>query len=82
MQTDLEEAKAAEIAKLQNTIQSMHGKVEETTSLLSKEKEAAKKAIEEVSSIVKETPVAVEDTAKIESLSTEMDTIKVIITIV
>nr|GMD17182.1 myosin-9-like isoform X1 [Ipomoea batatas] len=73
---DLEEAKAAEIAKLQNTIQSMHGKVEETTSLLSKEKEAAKKAIEEVSSIVKETPVAVEDTAKIESLSTEMDTIK------
>nr|GMD12172.1 myosin-9-like isoform X1 [Ipomoea batatas] len=76
LRTDLEEAKAAEIAKLQNTIQSMHGKVEETTSLLSKEKEAAKKAIEEVSSIVKETPVAVEDTAKIESLSTEMDTIK------
>ncbi|XP_019178734.1 PREDICTED: myosin-11-like [Ipomoea nil] len=76
LRTDLEEAKAQEIAKLQDKLNSMQGKVEETTSLLSKEKEAAKKAIEEVSSIVKETPVAVEDTAKIETLSTEMDTLK------
>lgn len=74
----MEEAKAQEIAKLQNSLQALQSKVDETSTLLTKEKEAAKKAIEEASSVVKETPVPVEDTAKIESLNSEVENLKVI----
>lgn len=78
MQTDLEEAKAHEIAKLQNSLQAMQAKVDETNALLVKEQEAAKKAIEEAPPVIKETPVIVEDTKKVESLTAEVESLKVI----
>ena len=77
-QTDLEEAKAQEIAKLQNSLQAMQAKVDETNALLVKEKEAARKAIEEAPPVIKETPVIVEDTKKVESLTEEVESLKVI----
>lgn len=43
LRTNLEESKAQEIAKLQNSLQDMQSKVDETTSMLAKERENAKK---------------------------------------
>ncbi|KAG9142902.1 hypothetical protein Leryth_016271 [Lithospermum erythrorhizon] len=76
LRTDLEEAKTQEISKLQESLQAMQNKVEETNALLLKERETAQKAIEEASSIVKETPVPVEDTEKIDALTVEVDNLK------
>ncbi|KAF5740507.1 putative myosin XI [Tripterygium wilfordii] len=47
LRTDLEEAKAQEIAKLQNSLQEMRNKIEELNILVVKERDAAKKAIDE-----------------------------------
>ncbi|KAI3449741.1 hypothetical protein Pfo_006406 [Paulownia fortunei] len=71
--SDLEESKAQEIIKLQQSLEAMQSKVDETNALLVKECEVAQKAIEEASLIVKETPVPVEDTAKIEALTAEVE---------
>lgn len=57
----------------------MRNKVDETNALLVKEREAAQKAIEEASAAIKETPVHVEDTEKIEALSAEVETLKVML---
>ncbi|KAL2510788.1 Myosin-11 [Abeliophyllum distichum] len=76
LRTDLEEAKGQEIAKLQQSLQAMQSKVDETNALLLKEREASQKAIEEASSIVQETPVPVEDTEKVDALTAEVENLK------
>ena len=76
LQTDLEEVKAQEIAKLQNTVQAMQGKLDETNCLLEKERESVK-AFEEAPPVVKDTQVMVEDTEKINSLQAEVESFKV-----
>ncbi|XP_047164405.1 myosin-11-like [Vigna umbellata] len=76
LRSNLEESKAQEIAKLQNLLQEMQNKFDETNALLIKEREAAKKAIDEAPPVVKETQVIVEDTQKIESLTVEIDSLK------
>lgn len=77
LQTDLEEAKAQEVTKLQNSLQEMQAKLDEANASLVKEREAAKKAIEEAPPVVKEKEVLVEDTKKIESLTAEVEGLKV-----
>lgn len=77
MQIDLEEAKAQELAKLQNSLEAMQKKVDEANTLLVKDRDAAKKAIEEAPPIIKEVPVYVEDTKKVESLTEEINNLKV-----
>lgn len=79
MQTDLEEAKGQEIAKLQQSLQAMQEKIDEANDLVIKEREASQKAIEEATSIVEEKPVLVEDTEKIEALNAEVENLKVIL---
>ncbi|KAM1052126.1 hypothetical protein ACFX19_034171 [Malus domestica] len=76
LRTDLEEAKAQEITKLQNSLQEMQTKLDESNALIVKEREAAKKALEEAPPVVQETQVMVEDTAKVESLTAEVDSLK------
>ncbi|KAH9699052.1 Myosin-11 [Citrus sinensis] len=76
LRTDLEEAKAQEVAKLQNSLQEMQAKLDEANASLVKEREAAKKAIEEAPPVVKEKEVLVEDTKKIESLTAEVEGLK------
>ncbi|KAL3649699.1 hypothetical protein CASFOL_006102 [Castilleja foliolosa] len=76
LRADLEEAKTQEITKLQNLMEDMQKKVDETNAMLIKEREAAKKAIEEAPPVIQETPVYVEDTKKIESLTEEIDKLK------
>ncbi|KAF3452326.1 hypothetical protein FNV43_RR02759 [Rhamnella rubrinervis] len=76
LRTDLEEAKAQEISKLQSSLQEMQNKVNETNALLIKEREAAKKAIEDAPPVIKETQVLVEDTQKVESLTAEVEGLK------
>lgn len=56
----------------------MQSRVDETNALLVKERENAKKAIEEAPAIVQETKVIVEDTQKIEALTAEVESLKVI----
>ncbi|KAK1263833.1 hypothetical protein QJS04_geneDACA009534 [Acorus gramineus] len=77
LRTDLEEAKAQEIAKLQNSLQIMQNKMEDANTLLVKEREAARKAIAEAPPVIKETQVLVQDTAKIDSLTAELEILKV-----
>ncbi|KAK1288090.1 hypothetical protein QJS10_CPB19g01162 [Acorus calamus] len=77
LRTDLEEAKAQEIAKLQNSLQVMQNKMEDANALLVKEREAARKAIAEAPPVIKETQVLVHDTAKIDSLTAELEILKV-----
>ncbi|KAL9273072.1 Myosin-11-like protein, partial [Drosera capensis] len=74
--TDLEEAKAQEISKLQSSLQSMQTKIDEANALVVKEREAAKKAIEEAPPVIKETQVFVEDTKKVDSLREEVEGLK------
>ncbi|KAG6515202.1 hypothetical protein ZIOFF_025590 [Zingiber officinale] len=79
LRTDLEEAKGQEIAKLQNSLQELQSKVDETTAMLVKEREAARKIIEEAPPVVKETTVLVQDTEKIDSLTAEVENLKVLV---
>ncbi|TYH60082.1 hypothetical protein ES332_D08G268200v1 [Gossypium tomentosum] len=76
LRTDLEEAKAQEVMKLQNTMQEMQKIIEETNALLAKERETAKKAIEEGPPVIQEKEVLVEDTKKVESLTEEVESLK------
>ncbi|XP_071710089.1 myosin-9-like [Rutidosis leptorrhynchoides] len=76
LKTELEEAKDREIQKMQSDVKEANSKLDETNALLVKERESARKAIEEASSIVKEIPVRVEDTEKITSLTTEVKNLK------
>ncbi|GAB2218803.1 hypothetical protein Drorol1_Dr00002035 [Drosera rotundifolia] len=76
LRTDLEEAKAQEISKLQSSLQSMQTKIDEANALVVKEREAAKKAIEEAPPVIKETQVFVEDTKKVDSLREEVEGLK------
>ena len=80
IQTDLEDAKEQEIIKLQNSLQSMQNKVDETNALLVKEREAAK-AVEEAPPIIQETQVLVQDTEKVDSLTAEVEQLKVLVCI-
>ncbi|XP_022965536.1 myosin-11-like [Cucurbita maxima] len=76
LRTDLEEAKAQEIAKFQNIVQELQAKVDETNALLVKEREVVKKATEEAPPVVQETQVLVEDTKKIDALTEEVESLK------
>ena len=75
--TDLEEEKAQEAAKLRDALNAMQIQVEEANARVIKEKEAARKAIEEAPPVIKETPVMVQDTEKIQSLTAEVESLKV-----
>ena len=77
LQTDLEEAKAQEIAKLQGTLRDIQLQAEEAKAMVVKEREAARKAIEEAPPVINETPVLIEDTEKVNSLTTEVGQLKV-----
>ncbi|PKI35333.1 hypothetical protein CRG98_044283 [Punica granatum] len=77
LRTDLEEAKAQEVAKLQDALKAMQLEVEGANSMVIKEREAARKAIEEAPPVAKETTVIVEDTKKIDSLTAEVERLKV-----
>lgn len=77
MQVDLEEAKAQEIAKLHDALQAMQTQLDDANSTIIKEREAARKAIEDAPPVIKETQVLVQDTEKIEALSAEVDSLKV-----
>ncbi|KAF9661040.1 hypothetical protein SADUNF_Sadunf19G0026600 [Salix dunnii] len=77
LRTDLEEAKAQEAVKFQNSLEEMKIKIEEANALIVKEREAAKNAINEAPPVIKETQVLVEDTKKIDSLTEEVENLKV-----
>uniref|UniRef100_A0A803NTC5 Uncharacterized protein n=1 Tax=Cannabis sativa TaxID=3483 RepID=A0A803NTC5_CANSA len=74
--TDLEEEKAQEITKLQEALHAMQIQVEESNAAIVKEREIARKAIEEAPPVIKETPVLVQDTEKIDSLTAEVESLK------
>lgn len=57
----------------------MRNEVDETNALLVKECEAAERSFEEAPPIIKETLSLVEDTDKINNLSAEVETLKVML---
>ncbi|XP_074563080.1 myosin-17-like isoform X2 [Curcuma longa] len=77
LRTDLEEAKAHEIAKLQDSLHEAQLQVDEAKAMVIKEREAARKAIEEAPPVIKETPIIVQDTEKINALTSEIENLKV-----
>ncbi|KAJ4717840.1 Myosin [Melia azedarach] len=79
LRIDLEEAKAQEVAKLQEALHAMQSQVEEAKSMVIKEREAAQKAIKETPPVIKETPVIVQDTEKINSLTAEVEKLKALL---
>ncbi|RVW51858.1 Myosin-17 [Vitis vinifera] len=76
LRVDLEEAKAQETAKLQETLHAMQLQIEEANVMVIREREAARKAIEEAPPVIKETPVIVQDTEKVDSLTAEVERLK------
>lgn len=77
-QTDVEESKVQELAKMQQAIDALQSKLDEANAHVIQERETAQKAIVEAVTVVQETQVPVEDTAKIEALTAEMEKLKVI----
>ncbi|XP_051143189.1 myosin-6-like [Andrographis paniculata] len=73
MRTDLEEAKTQETAKLQKALQEVQLELKETKDKLSKEKEAAKQAAEQVP-VIKEVPVL--DQELLDRLNSENENLK------
>lgn len=78
MQTDLEESKAQEVAKLQSVLAEVQLQLEEAKSMLIQERDAARKAIEETPPVIKETTILVQDMEKINSLTAKVEQLKVI----
>ncbi|KAF6152327.1 hypothetical protein GIB67_005981 [Kingdonia uniflora] len=76
LRTDLEEMKAQELAKVQDALHASQFRLEEANLQITREREAARKAIEEAPPVVKETPVLVQDTEKIDSLNAEVESLK------
>lgn len=76
LRTELEETKAQETAKLQEALRVMQIQIDEANAKVIKERELAKKAIEEAPPVVKETPVIVQDTEKVDSLTAEVENLK------
>ncbi|OWM83071.1 hypothetical protein CDL15_Pgr011753 [Punica granatum] len=76
LRTDLEEEKAQEAAKFQDALLALQKQLEEANANIVKEREAARKAIEEAPPVIKETPVMVEDTEKINMLTAEVESLK------
>ncbi|XP_010414067.1 PREDICTED: myosin-12-like isoform X2 [Camelina sativa] len=66
---DLEEAKAQEIAKLQNNLIELQEKLDEAHAAIIREKEAAKLAIEQAPPVIKEVPVV--DNTQLELLNSQ-----------
>ncbi|XP_075474640.1 myosin-17-like [Primulina tabacum] len=79
LRSELEETKAQELSKLQEALHSMQTQVEEANARVIKEREAARKAIEEAPPVIKETPVMVQDTAKIDALAAEVESLKALL---
>ncbi|WOK95773.1 myosin-17 isoform X2 [Canna indica] len=79
LRTDLEETKAQEVAKLQAMLHESQLQVEEAKLMLVREREAARKAIEDAPPVIKETTILVQDTEKIESLTTEVENLKTLL---
>uniref|UniRef100_A0A6N2M7Q7 Myosin motor domain-containing protein n=1 Tax=Salix viminalis TaxID=40686 RepID=A0A6N2M7Q7_SALVM len=73
LRTDLEEAKAQEVVKFQNSLEEMKNKIEEANA----KGMAAKKAIDDAPPVIKETQVLVEDTKKIDSLTEEVENLRI-----
>ncbi|KAF7837931.1 myosin-17 [Senna tora] len=76
LRADLEEVKAQEISKLQDALHEMQLKVEAANDRIIKEREAARKAIEDAPPVIKETPVLIQDTEKINSLMAEVNSLQ------
>ncbi|KAL0673810.1 hypothetical protein Bca4012_001791 [Brassica carinata] len=72
---DLEEAKAQEIANLQNALTELQEKLDEAQAAIIQEKEAAKLAIEQAPPVIKEVPVV--DNTQLELLSSQNNELEV-----
>lgn len=66
-----------EVRKLQTMLSEMQLQVEETKSMLIRERDAARKATEAAPPVIKETTILVQDMEKINSLTAQVEQLKV-----
>jgi len=66
------------MAKLQQSLQEMQKRIDETNDKLAKEREAAQKAIQEAPTGLKETSVTVEDAPENGTVMAEIEALKVL----
>ena len=76
-QTELEQTKIQETAKLQDALRMMQIQINEANAKVIEEREAARKAIEDAPPVVEPTPVIVQDTEKVDTLTAEIESLKV-----
>ncbi|KAJ0725452.1 putative myosin ATPase [Helianthus annuus] len=76
LRIDLEEAKAQDLIKFQNSLEDMQKKLDEANAIAAMEREAARKAIDEAPKVVEEKEIVIEDTKKIESLNEQVNDLK------
>lgn len=76
-QINLEETKAQEISKLQETLHAMQLEVKEARLMINKERESAQKAIEEARPFMTQASIVVQDTEKVDQLTAEVERLKV-----
>ncbi|XAR61129.1 Myosin ATPase [Bertholletia excelsa] len=79
LRVDLEEEKGQEIAKLQDSLQALQSQVGETNPLVLEECEVAQREMGGALSVVKASPVLIEDTGKIETLTEEVENLKALL---
>ncbi|MFS7960045.1 putative myosin ATPase [Helianthus anomalus] len=73
LRTDLEEAKAQESIKYQNTIEALLKKLDEANTMTAvKEREAARKVVDEAPAAFEGKEIVIEDTKKVESLNEQV----------
>ncbi|XP_042387106.1 myosin-17-like isoform X2 [Zingiber officinale] len=76
LRTDLEESKVQEVAKLHSVLSEVQLELEEAKSMLTRERDAARKVIEEAPPVIKETTILVQDMEKINSLTAQVERLK------
>ncbi|KAK4785846.1 hypothetical protein SAY86_002535 [Trapa natans] len=76
LRTDLEEEKAQEGIKYQDALLALQKQLEEANANILKEREAARKAIEEAVPVIRETQIMVENTEKINMLTADVENLK------
>eukprot|EP00252_Welwitschia_mirabilis_P023077 TRINITY_DN6431_c0_g2_i1.p1 TRINITY_DN6431_c0_g2~~TRINITY_DN6431_c0_g2_i1.p1 ORF type:complete len:1401 (-),score=360.91 TRINITY_DN6431_c0_g2_i1:660-4529(-) len=79
LRTDAEQAKEKGIAELQSSLQAMQAQLDEANAMVLKEREAAKKAIEEAPPKIMQVEVPVVDTEMVDQLTKENEELKALL---
>lgn len=81
IQIKLEEEKAQDVERLHHSLHTMRAKVDEATALLYNEREIAQNIIKDARQLMTPVRDSVQDAEKIQSLNSELENLKVLISL-